>query len=92
VGPRWRGGDRGEAGLLESCYLSAFALALEYRVRSIAFPCISTGVFGFPKLKAAQIAASVMGEFESRFDKIVICCFANEEKRIYERILETRVV
>lgn len=88
VGPRWRGGEYGEAKLLESCYVSAFELAMENQVRTIAFPCISTGVYGFPKRQAAKIAVSVMRTYECRFDKIICCCFDEEEKNIYEQILE----
>ena len=88
VGPRWRGGGLGEAKLLNSCYVNAFELALGNQIRSIAFPCISTGIYGFPKSEAAQIAVSVMRTYESRFDKIVSCCFGTEEKKIYEQILQ----
>jgi len=88
VGPRWRGGGYGEANLLESCYVSAFELAMENQVRTIAFPCISTGIYGFPKREAAKIAVSVMRTHEGRFDKIICCCFGEEEKNIYEQILE----
>ena len=56
VGPRWRGGGRGEAELLASCYRDSMALAAEHGVRSIAFPAISTGIFGFPAERAAAIA------------------------------------
>lgn len=88
VGPRWRGGGHGEARLLESCYAGAFELALDYRVRTIAFPCISTGIYGYPKYEAAQIAMSVMSRYESRFDQIISCCFSVEEKEIYEQLVE----
>ena len=91
VGPRWRGGRSGEHDLLESCYLSAFQVAQKYDVRMIAFPCISTGIFGFPKPAAAQIAVAVMRRYEERFDKIVCCCFGEEEKLIYEQTLEESI-
>ncbi|MGH8401446.1 MAG: O-acetyl-ADP-ribose deacetylase, partial [Gammaproteobacteria bacterium] len=60
VGPVWHSGDEGEAGSLEGCYDSAFHLALEAKARSIAFPCISTGVYHYPKEVAARIALKVM--------------------------------
>jgi O-acetyl-ADP-ribose deacetylase (regulator of RNase III) len=83
VGPVWHGGGRGEPRLLESCYRNSFALALEHDVRSIAFPGISTGVYRFPKDRAAAIAVGVMREYEQKFERIVACCFSEEDKRIY---------
>src|SRR5262249_12287975 len=56
VGPIWRGGDRNEDELLASCYKSVFALTAEHRMRTIAFPAISCGAFGYPPARAAQIA------------------------------------
>jgi O-acetyl-ADP-ribose deacetylase len=83
VGPVWRDGRHGEPALLESCYRSSFRLALEYKIRSIAFPSISTGVYGFPKEPAAAIAVSVMRGHEDRFKRIVACCFSEDDERIY---------
>ena len=91
VGPRWCGGGSGEAGLLESCYVSVFELALENRIRSIAFPCISTGIYGYPLREAAEIAISTMRNYETRFEKIISCCFGTEEKNIYEQMLQDRL-
>jgi O-acetyl-ADP-ribose deacetylase (regulator of RNase III) len=83
VGPVWYGGGRGEPALLESCYRASFALALEHEVRSIAFPGISTGVYKFPKVRAAAIAVSVMREFDDRFERIIACCFSEEDAQLY---------
>ena len=83
VGPVWRGGGQGEAALLESCYRSSFRLALEQQVRSIAFPAISTGVYGYPKQQAARIAASVMREYEPQFERIIACCFSAADADLY---------
>ena len=58
-------------------------LALEAKVRSIAFPGISTGVYGYPKREAAKIALSVMRTFDDRFERIVACCFSEEDKKLY---------
>lgn len=87
VGPIWQGGGHGEAKLLESCYDSAFHLALAAKVRSVAFPCISTGVYNFPKEEAARIALSVMRKYEKNFRSIVACCFDTENAGIYRALL-----
>ena len=87
VGPVWHGGDQGEAALLERCYRNSFELALEHGVKSIAFPAISTGVYGFPKARAAAIAVRVMKEYEPRFERIVACCFSDEDVRLYRQQL-----
>jgi O-acetyl-ADP-ribose deacetylase (regulator of RNase III) len=88
VGPVWHGGSRGEPALLASCYRSSFALALENQVRSIAFPGISTGIYGYPKQGAAAIAIGIMREYESRFERIIACCFGAEDERIYLEVLD----
>lgn len=84
VGPIWRGGQQDEETLLRSCYVTAFELAQEYGLRSIAFPGISTGVYGYPKKRAAKIALSVMRNFVEDFDEIISCCFSASDARIYE--------
>jgi len=87
VGPVWHGGGRGEPTLLESCYRKSFELALEHQVRTIAFPGISTGVYRFPKDRAAAIAVRVMREYDDRFERILACCFSDEDIRIYQDAL-----
>ncbi len=87
VGPVWRGGNHGEAALLESCYRNSLALALEHQVRTIAFPAISTGVYGYPKEEAARIATGVMRDFEDRFERIIACCFSSTDADLYRRLL-----
>ena len=91
VGPVWHGGEAGEAELLASCYRRSFAVALENGVESIAFPGISTGVYGFPKDQAADIAVGIMREYEDRFERIIACCFSVEDARRYEQRLEEQV-
>ena len=86
VGPVWRGGESGEADLLESAYRNAFALAKENGVKSIAFPAISTGVYGYPKEAAAGIALAVMRQHEKEFERIVACCFSEADAEIYTRL------
>ena len=88
VGPVWRGGDHGEPTLLQACYRNSFALALENGVRSIAFPAISTGVYGYPKAQAAAVAVAVMLEYTDRFDRIVACCFSDADAALYRQALE----
>lgn len=83
VGPVWQGGQSGEAALLESCYRRSFELALQRDLTSIAFPAISTGVYAYPRLEAAALATSIMGEFEDRFALIVACCFSEGDASIY---------
>jgi O-acetyl-ADP-ribose deacetylase (regulator of RNase III) len=87
VGPVWHGGRHGEARLLKSCYQSSFALALANRVRSIAFPGISTGVYGYPKDQAAGIALDAMRSHETRFERIIACCFSEGDAELYRREL-----
>jgi len=87
-GPVWRGGALGEPALLESCYRNAFRLALEQGAHSIAFPCISTGVYGYPKDAAARVAVSTMREHAEDFGRILACCFDAEDAALYRLLLE----
>lgn len=87
VGPVWSGGTRGEAELLRSAYARSFELAIAQKdVRSIAFPAISTGVYGFPKPLAAAIAVEVMRRYEEKFERIVVCAFDCETEQLYRRV------
>jgi len=87
VGPVWHGGGRGEEALLESAYRNSLELALEHGVKTIAFPAISTGVYGFPKDKAARIAVTVMRAYEDRFREITACCFAEGDAAVYRNVI-----
>ncbi len=87
VGPVWSGGNRDEPKLLESCYRRSLDLALDKGAKSIAFPAISTGVYGFPKREAARIAVGAMREYEARFEEIIACCFSEEDAAVYREIL-----
>ncbi len=86
VGPVWHGGSRNEPALLESCYRNSFELALEHGLRSIAFPSISTGAYGYPKEEAAGIALRVMREYEDQLEEIIACCFSAGDKALYESV------
>jgi O-acetyl-ADP-ribose deacetylase (regulator of RNase III) len=90
VGPVWQGGTGNEAALLAGCYRNAFELALDRGLRSIAFPSISTGVYGYPKDEAARIAFSIMRQYEAEFDEIVACCFSESDRKRYDDLLAAR--
>lgn len=87
VGPVWQGGTAGEAELLQACYRNSFKLALKQGCASIAFPSISTGVYGYPKSSAADIAIAVMKSYDSRFKRIIACCFSAEDAQLYREKL-----
>jgi O-acetyl-ADP-ribose deacetylase (regulator of RNase III) len=90
VGPVWSGGGNGEADLLASCYRESLALAAAHGLRSIAFPGISTGVYGFPKRPAARIAVDTVRMFvEVRPNpgSVVFCVFSEADFMIYQSIL-----
>ncbi|MCC7382001.1 MAG: macro domain-containing protein [Deltaproteobacteria bacterium] len=103
VGPIWgddpyasgdeKLGKRLEDNQLASCYARAMELARDQRFESIAFPAISTGVYGFPKERAAQIAVGHVRGFLQRFDypeRVIFCCFSEEDAEIYRRVLTPR--
>ena len=87
VGPIWRGGEKGEPEQLRSCYRESLALAAGQGVRRIAFPAISTGVYGYPKAQAAAIAIAEMRVWEDQFEGIICCCFSESDAEIYRRAL-----
>jgi O-acetyl-ADP-ribose deacetylase (regulator of RNase III) len=90
VGPIWNGGHQSERQLLDDAYESAFARAREAGdVRSIAFPAISTGIYGFPKGEASAIALRAMRRHANAFDRVIACLFDDESLRLYESTLDT---
>jgi O-acetyl-ADP-ribose deacetylase (regulator of RNase III) len=90
VGPVYHGGKSNEATLLANCYRNSLELAIKNGVRSIAFPSISTGAYGYPKDEAARIAVSVIKQYEDKFDEIIACCFSAGDKALYEGLLAER--
>lgn len=90
VGPVWHGGQQGEAKLLADCYRNSLELALANNLHCIAFPSISTGVYGYPKEQAAQIAIAAMREYESRFERIVIVTHSDGDTAIYRELLTVK--
>ena len=87
VGPVYHDGQHGEPALLANCYRNSLKLARDNSIRTIAFPGISTGVYGYPKEEAATIAVAVCREVESDFDEIVFCCFSESDKKVYSNLL-----
>lgn len=85
VGPVWYGGSRHERELLASCYDTAMKLAEDNHLKSIAFSCISTGVYGFPKAEAAKIAIQVLTKhIEAGYDgEVIVCCFTDKDAAYY---------
>lgn len=83
VGPVWRGGEHNEAQLLAACYRNTLTLAVEHGLRTIAFPAISCGVYGYPISEACQIAAAEVGNFlaqDETLEKVIFCCFNSDVK------------
>jgi len=88
VGPVWSDGDSGEAQLLVATYRSAFELARRQgTISSIAFPCISTGVYRFPRRAAAEIAIAEMRAAEGDFARIIACVFEAADETVYRKLL-----
>ena len=90
VGPVWSGGKAGEDELLRSCYRSSLTLAEQNRVKSIAFPSISTGAYGFPIRRAAQIAVSSVREYlndATKIEEVIFVCFSKSDYDVYRLVL-----
>jgi O-acetyl-ADP-ribose deacetylase len=87
VGPRWSGGGHGEPELLASCYRRCLALADELGARSLAFPAISTGAFGFPPDRAAAIAVGTLRGTPTSVSGIRLVAFDQQTKELYDRLL-----
>jgi len=91
VGPVWRGGKQKEAELLSSAYLSSLRLASENGIKTIAFPNISTGIYGFPKEQASKIAVSAVENFldknKTSIESVIFVCFDQENFELYKKLV-----
>ena len=90
VGPVWHGGQKGEAQLLASCYRRSLELAVENSVQTIAFPSISTGIYGYPIEQAAKIAVATVQETLAKMNSgitVTFCCFSQPDLAVYEALL-----
>ena len=91
VGPIYRNGQHGEPELLENCYRNSLRLAKENRLRTIAFPSISTGVYGYPIEEAARISIRTIDTFlkeNPEIQQVTMCCFSGYDKSVYTKALE----
>ena len=91
VGPIWRGGSEGEAGMLRACYENSLKLAAEHGLKSVAFPAISTGACRFPYEQAAEIAVKTVRDFmvrPSSINRLVFCCVGRRFVDVYRELLE----
>jgi len=90
VGPTWRGGPHGEKEVLASCYATSLRLAADAGLSSVAFPCISTGVYGYPKELAAQVAVETVRDFiarEQAVKEVIFVCFSSADLATYIALL-----
>ena len=91
VGPVWRGGGLGEPVQLASCYRSCLTIAARHEIHSLAFPAVSTGVYGYPRQAAARVAIATVLEMLAMtpaIEKVVFCCFDAETEAFYRTLLD----
>ncbi len=91
VGPVWQGGERGEPELLAACYLNSLRLAIEQGVRTIAFPAISCGVYGYPPDQAARLAVREVRAFladDDRIETVYLVCFGEDIRQSFQQALQ----
>ncbi|MEI6200559.1 MAG: O-acetyl-ADP-ribose deacetylase [Enhydrobacter sp.] len=87
VGPVWNGGKSGEPELLARCYRNSLTLAQSHRLTSLAFPAISTGVYGYPKEPAAEIAVREVKAHAGALERVVLCCFDKATADLYRHLV-----
>jgi O-acetyl-ADP-ribose deacetylase (regulator of RNase III) len=87
VGPVWHGGTHGEPGLLAACYRNSLSLAIQHGLKSIAFPAISTGVYGYPKEPATAIAVREVKAQAGALERVIFCCFDSATADLYRRLV-----
>jgi O-acetyl-ADP-ribose deacetylase len=90
VGPVWHGGNQNEAKLLASCYRESLSIAAVQQLASIAFPCISTGVYGYPPEQAVEVAIAAVRDFlrtPSSLREVIFCCFSASDLALYQSAL-----
>jgi len=90
VGPVWHGGSQNEAKQLASCYRESLSLATSQKLTSIAFPCISTGIFGYPPEQAAEVAVEAVREYirsPSSLREVIFCCYSASDLALYQPLL-----
>lgn len=94
VGPVWNGDKEEKVKLLADCYRNSLELAVKHHIKSIAFPNISTGIYHFPKDKAAQIAIKAVKDFSkiSEINEVIFVCFDDENYEIYKNLLESNIL
>lgn len=94
VGPVWKGGNNNEPKLLSNCYKNSLELAVNNNIKSIAFPAISCGIYGYPKADAAEVAIQTIRKFlqnNNSIKEIYLVSFDSEMKQIYEKILQALI-
>ncbi len=95
VGPVWHGGSRGESGLLKNAYYNSMKLGAEHELQSIAFPCISTGVYAYPPEEAAVIAFNAVADFlksaDHSYREVRFMVFGEQDNAIYKKIFDGAV-
>lgn len=90
VGPVWQGGNKGEEELLGNAYRNSLALASEHHITTLAFPNISTGIYNFPKQRAAEIAMTAVQSYlqiDSSISQVIFCCFDEENFSVYKKLV-----